>query len=423
MNAVMPTAVARRRLFYATILASCVLLVLFGFYWRVPVEALTTFGLSQNNDIANWLLPTRPTLLICALGLSILLGLLFAPFAQRWLLPLLAVGLLGFMFAFLVWATAGKSLNLIGLLATTLVKAVPLTLGALAGIVCERAGVVNIAIEGLMLTAALVAAAVASLTKGWGGALLGIPLNLWVGLLSAILTGVALASVHALLSVRYKIDQIISGTVINIFAVGITSYLSSKFLQVHQELNSPGVFPTQPLPLLAQIPIIGPLLFNHNLFIYLMFSGIVILQVGLFATRWGLRLRAVGEHPKAADTLGVPVSATRYQAVLLSGLLAGIAGAYFTLGSVGRFDEMMTAGRCFISLAAMIFGNWLPWGAFVASLLFGFTDSLASKLAILKLPIPSEFLLMAPYLASIVVLAGLVGRSHAPAAVGKPYDK
>jgi simple sugar transport system permease protein len=228
---------------------------------------------------------------------------------------------------------------------------------------------------------------------------------------------------HAVLSIKYKADQVISGTMINILATGLTSFFSAKFLQKYQYLNDPGRFPTWDIPGLSKIPFFGPILFSNNMFVYAMFVFIVVLTVALFYTRWGLRLRAVGEHPKAADTLGIDVYKTRYVAVVLGGMMAGFGGAYFTLGSVGRFDEVMTAGRGFISLAAMIFGNFVPGGAFAAGTLFGFADALASKLAILKVPIPSEFLLMAPYLVTMVVLAGVVGRTQAPAADGVPYDK
>jgi simple sugar transport system permease protein len=169
--------------------------------------------------------------------------------------------------------------------------------------------------------------------------------------------------------------------------------------------------------------VIGPILFSNNMFVYAMFFFLVLIHVGLFKTRWGLRLRSVGEHPKAADTLGINVFRTRYMAVILGSMMAGFAGAYFTLGSVGRFDEVMTAGRGFIALAAMIFGNWTPFGSFGAGLLFGFADSLASKLAILGVKIPSEFLLMTPYIATMIVLAGVVGRAQMPAADGTPYEK
>jgi simple sugar transport system permease protein len=317
-----------------------------------------------------------------------------------------------FIFGFLTWAAAGRSLNLAGLFNTTLSKAVPITLGALSGVLCERAGVVNIAIEGMMLSAAMVAALVGSVTE-----------SLWMGLLAGILTGALLGLVHAVLSIKYMTDQIISGTVINIFAGGITSFVSAKFLQPIQSLNDPGIFKPFEIPLLSKIPILGPILFNNNLFVYAMFAFLIILHVALFYTRWGLRLRSVGEHPKAADTLGINVFRTRYMAVLLGGMVAGFAGAFFTIGSVGRFDEFMTAGRGFIGLAAMIFGNWTPFGSFGAGLLFGFADSLASKLAILGVQIPSQFLLMAPYIATMIVLAGVVGRGQMPAADGQAYVK
>jgi simple sugar transport system permease protein len=239
----------------------------------------------------------------------------------------------------------------------------------------------------------------------------------------AVLTGAGLAAIHAVLSIRYKTNQIISGTVINIFSTGITSYISAKFLQRYQELNSSGTFQPWAVPGLSDIPFLGPILFDQNLFFYALFLFLLTLHFALFFTRWGLRMRAVGEHPKAADTLGINVFRTRYMAVILGGMMAGFGGAYFTLGSVGRFDEVMTAGRGFIGLAAMIFGNWTPFGAYGAGLLFGFADSLASKLAILGVPIPSQFMLMAPYAATMIVLAGVVGRGQMPAADGEPYEK
>ena len=325
----------------------------------------------------------------------------------------LAFGLVGgmFVFAFLSWAASGGMLNLAGMLRIMVVRSVPLTLGALSGILCERAGVFNIAIEGMMLTAAMM------------GTIVGSVSNLWIGLLGAILAGGLLGLIHAILSIKYRTDQIISGTVINIFAVGITSFISGKFMQPMPQFNDPGIFVPYEIPLLSQIPVLGPVLFRQNIFVYGMFFFVVFLTFMLFQTRWGLRLRAVGEHPKAADTLGVNVIRTRYMAVILGGMMAGFAGAYFTLGSVGKFDQVMTAGRGFIALAAMIFGNYMPFGAMIAGLLFGFSDSLAASLAVLRVKIPSEFLLMTPYLITMLVLAGVVGRAQIPAAGGKPYDK
>ncbi len=383
----------------------------------MQVELKTTFVMTPGGyatTLPDVILPTAATLNTLAL-ICILVALLqFAlPGGFRKQTNLVLGGVSGlFIFAFLTWAAADKSLNLGGLLNTTLSKAVPLTLGALSGVLCERSGVVNIAIEGMMLMGAMVGALVGSVTG-----------NLWIGLLAAVASGALLGLVHAILSVTYKTDQIISGTVINIFSTGMTSFISAKFMQHYQELNNPGIFKAFEIPLLARIPFIGPILFNNNMFVYAMFIFLFVIQFGLFYTRWGLRLRSVGEHPRAADTLGINVFRTRYMAVLLGSMMAGFAGGYFTLGSVGRFDEVMTAGRGFISLAAMIFGNWTPVGAFGAGLLFGFADSLASKLAILGIRIPSQFLLMAPYIATMIVLAGVVGRGQMPAADGQPYEK
>ena len=244
-----------------------------------------------------------------------------------------------------------------------------------------------------------------------------------VGSYAGILAGAVLSAVHAVLSIKYKINQIISGTVINIFAAGFTSYISAKFLQRYQDLNSSGVFQPFEIPFLSDIPFIGPILFRNTIFVYSMFLLLIIMQIAYFYTRWGLRMRAVGEHPKAADTLGMNVIRTRYIAVILGGCVAGLAGSYFTIGNVGRFDEMMTAGRGFIGLAAMIFGNWMPFGSFGAGLLFGFADSLQTRLSILNVNIPSEFLLMAPYILTMIILAGVVGKGQMPAADGTPYEK
>jgi ABC-type uncharacterized transport system permease subunit len=375
----------------------------------------TTFDLVPGgieSNVPDWKLPTLATLNTLAIFSAFAGGAqLVRGFGRRTNLILALVSGF-FIFGFLTWAAAGRSLNLAGLLNTSLSKAVPITLGALSGVLCERAGVVNIAIEGMMLAAAMVASLVGSITG-----------SLWVGLIAGVLTGALLGLVHAVLSIKYLTDQIISGTVINIFAGGITAFVSAKFLQPIQALNDPGIFKPFEIPLLGKIPVLGPILFDNNLFIYAMFLFLILLHVALFSTRWGLRMRSVGEHPKAADTLGINVFRTRYMAVLLGGMMAGFAGAYFTVGSVGRFDEYMTAGRGFIGLAAMIFGNWTPFGSFGAGLLFGFADSLASKLAILGVRIPSEFMLMAPYIATMIVLAGVVGRGQMPAADGQPYVK
>ncbi|HQJ11667.1 MAG TPA: ABC transporter permease, partial [Anaerolineae bacterium] len=308
-----------------------------------------------------------------------------------------------FVLAFLSWAASDKSMNLTGMLQSTLLRAIPIILAALSGVMCEKSGVVNIGIEGMMLSGAFLAALLGSLTG-----------SQWGGLLAALFGGGLMAALLAVLAIKYKVSQVVAGTAINILATGITSYFSSRYLQTNAALNSPPTFKPIAIPLLSKIPIIGPTLFNHTLVVYLTLILVVVIHVMLNYTRWGLRVRAVGEHPRAADTLGINVFKTRYINVILGGMVAGLGGAYLVLSSVARFDELMTAGKGFIGLAAMIFGNWTPFGALGASLIFGFADSLQTKLAILSVPIPSQFLLMAPYLVTMIVLAGVVGQSRAP---------
>lgn len=392
-------------------------LAMLGLFARITApDELTRFVMTpggiKRGVMGVWILPSFTTMV--ALGSAAILAGLYQLLRgfKRYTNLVLGVVVAAFVFSFLVWAAAGGSLNLAGMLGSAVLLAVPITLGAFSGILSERAGVVNIAIEGMMLMGAMVGALVGSITD-----------SLWLGVLAAVLSGLLLALVHGVLSIKYKINQIISGTVINIFATGFTSYISAKFLQVYQDLNSAPIFPRWPVPVLADIPLIGPMFFNTNFFVYAMFILMIILQVALFYTRWGLRLRSVGEHPKAADTLGINVFRTRYMAVMLSGMMAGLGGAYFTLGSVGRFDEMMTAGRGFIGLAAMIFGNYTPIGAFGSGVLFGMADAIASKLSILGSTIPPQFMSMAPYITTMIVLAGVIGRSQAPAADGVAYEK
>jgi general nucleoside transport system permease protein len=404
----------RQRVMGVLFLVLALAIVVF-FATDVEGDEITRFGLSRGGAVTQVTpldIPSQSTLYLLAVLSAVFGGIQLSRGFKQYTNLVLALVVGFFIFGFLVWAAAGRSLNLTGLLVTTLNRAVPLTLGAMSGILCERAGIVNIAIEGMMLSAAFGATVAASISG-----------SLWVGVFAGMATGGVLGLLLGVLSIRYKTNQIIAGTVINILSIGMTSYLAARFLRTNPALNNPGIFRQFSIPILSDIPLIGPLLFENNMFVYAMFLILIALHVGLFYTRWGLRHRAVGEHPKAADTLGINVFRTRYFAVLLGGMMAGFAGSYFTLGSVGRFDEVMTAGRGFISLAAMIFGNWMPFGAFGAGLLFGFADSLASRLAILQVPIPSEFLLMAPYIATMIVLAGVVGKGHAPAAEGVPYEK
>jgi simple sugar transport system permease protein len=321
-----------------------------------------------------------------------------------------AMGL--FILAFLGWAAAGESLSMVGMLESTLFLAAPIAFGALSGVMCERVGVINIGIEGMLLTGAFT------------GAVVGSVVSPFFGLIGASLAGGILALALAVLAIKYRVDQIIAGVVINIFALGITSFLSAQVLVENaQELNNPGVMGPIKIPILGDIPVLGRIFFDQNIFIYALYLIVIGMTYGLFRTRWGLRSRSVGEHPKAADTLGINVFRTRYVNVFLGGLIAGFGGAFFTLGAVGAFNENMTAGRGFIGLAAMIFGRWHPVGALGAALVFGFADSLQFKLAVIGSGIPSEFLLMAPYVVTIIVVAGVVGKARPPTADGQPYIK
>jgi len=246
----------------------------------------------------------------------------------------------------------------------------------------------------------------------------------WVGLIAGVLVGGLMGAVLAVMAIRYRVDQIIVGVVLNLFATGITGFLTDRVLQPYQSrFNTPRIFQPIQIPVLSKIPVIGPVVFDNNVFIYFTLMAVVVVHVALFRTRWGLRVRAVGEHPRAADTVGINVLGTRYRNVILGGMMAGLGGAYFTLGSTGQFSKGMTAGLGFIALAAMIFGRWSPIGALAAALVFGLSDAVQNSLALLNVPIASEFLLMAPYIVTILVVAGLVGRARPPAVDGKPYIK
>ena len=377
-------------------------------------SGVATFRLSRPGDaieIGNLVVAASPYAFVVAAILAFLSARQLVRRDARPANVILGIGLILFVTAFLTWATAGKVFSLVGMLQATVVRALPIALGALAGVLCERVAVINIAIEGMLLAGACAGAVIGSLLGGW------------VGLAGGIATGGLLGLLLAMLTVTYRVDQIVAGIAINIFVVGLTSYLTSQILAVHRELNDAPIFRAIRIPLLSDIPVLGPIFFQHNLFVYGTVILVALSTYYLFHTRTGLRARAVGEHPRAADTLGLNVWRIRYINVTLAGMVAGFGGAWFTLGAVGRFDENMTGGRGFIGLAAMIFGRWHPVGALAAALVFGFADTLQQKMAIIQTPIPSEFLAMAPYLATIVVVAGLVGRARPPAADGKPYVK
>ncbi|MEV6372827.1 ABC transporter permease [Micromonospora sp. WP24] len=342
---------------------------------------------------------------------------LLAAVPKRWFLVVLGVGLVAFVLSFLCWqvsaAPAGQNfMPLVNIIRGTFILALPLIFGALAGVLCERSGVVNVAIEGQLLMGA------------FSGALFGsISGNVWVGLVAAAIGGAFISLLLAVFSIRYLVDQTVMGIVLNLLAVGVTGFLYERLMQTNAErYNSAPRFSNWEIPLLKDIPVLGPALFRSNIFLYLGLLLVLVIHIGLFRTRWGLRTRSVGEHPTAADTLGVRVLRVRYRNVLLAGVVAGIGGASYTL-ALYSFTKNMIGGKGFIALAALIFGRWNPTGALLAALFFGFADQLATYLGAINSVIPSQFLAMLPYLATILAVAGLVGRVRAPAADGKPYVK
>ena len=322
----------------------------------------------------------------------------------------LSIATAAFVVGFLTWAASGGSFSFTGMLQDTVARSVPITLGAIAGILCERSGIINISIEGQLLGAAFTGSVVGSL------------LGPWMGILASVATGVALSGILAVFAIRYRVDQVIVGFAVNFFALGLTSFLTSRVLTEYPEYNLLTPFKPWAIPLLSDIPVLGTVLFTQTLFVYASVIAVVIATWMMYRTRWGLRTRAIGEYPKAAGTLGVDVIRLRYRNVLIAGAVAGLGGAWWPVGTVGRFDQNITGGRGFIALAAVIFGRWHPVGAFSAALVFGFAEAIQLKMSNLNTGIPSEFLLMAPYLVTLIVVAGFVGRSRAPKAAGQPYD-
>ena len=319
----------------------------------------------------------------------------------------------GSILAFLCWTASGKYVPFTGILQGAIMFSVPLIFGSLSGLLCEKSGVINIAIEGQLLFAACVSAVVASISH-----------NVLVGLILAPIAGMLVSLLLAFFAIKYQVDQVILGFVLNVLVIGLTGYIYSKLLVPYGDVwNTGPTFERISIPLLAKLPIIGPVLFNQTIVVYLMYVIVGVIQFALFKTRWGLRTRAIGELPIAADSVGIDVNRLRYKNVLLAGLVAGIGGAYFTLGAVGSFTKEMTAGAGFIALACLIFGKWTPRGAVTAALFFGFTTSLQGNLSIIGVSIPSEFMLMVPYIATIIAVSGVIGRVRAPAADGIPYSR
>ena len=317
------------------------------------------------------------------------------------------------LFAFLGWLAAGDTVPLAFLLGNALILAIPIIFGGLSGVMSERVGVVNISIEAQLLAGAFVGAVVGTLTG-----------NLYVALVSAMIAGALLGMVLAVFAVKYLADQIIVGVVLNVLIIGITNFLYSQWLVTDSDsTNFPGTLDIFAIPFLSDIPVLGPVLFENRVTVFAAFIAVPLLWWVLFRSRLGLRARSVGEYPLAADTVGIDVGKTRFWWVTLGGLLAGLGGAALTIGNVGAFGKEMTAGQGFIALAVVILGRWHPVYMSAAALLFGFSIILRVWANQVSPGIPTDFILMVPYLVALIAVVGFVGKVRAPAADGQPYVK
>lgn len=383
-----------------------------------PDSGDTTFRLAVPSDFAQLPTVTVPSTLtawimvvVCALcaAWSIVL------YRRRrrtpmWLVIAYAVA---WMIGFLTWAATGGTVPVVGLLSGSLALAVPLVFGALGGVLGERSGVVNIAIDGQLLAGAFAAAMIGSAVD-----------STRAGLVAAMAAGALVALILGLFAISYFVDQIIVGVVLNVLVIGLTSFMFTQVLAPNAaSLNSPPRFERIAIPVLGDIPLIGPVFFRQTAIVYLLYVVVALVTWALYRTRWGLRVRAVGEHPTAADTVGIKVNRTRWRTILIAGAVAGMGGAFYTLVSVPQFNREMTGGAGYIALAAVIFGKWDPIRATLAALLFGFASNLQGVLSVIGSPVPSQFMLMLPYVVTIFAVAGLVGRSRPPAADGIPYRK
>ncbi|SEP94107.1 ABC transporter permease [Microlunatus flavus] len=361
-------------------------------------------------------LPGLPTVAVCAV-LCLLAAAAFLSGRVHGRLAALAATVAGLavVIGFLTWAAAGRDLPfpVSNQFAGTLSLATPLVFGALCGVMCERAGVVNVSIEGQFLAAAFAAAVVGSVTQ-----------SVTWAILAAVVAGVAMAALLAVFSINYLVNQVVLGVVLNLLAVGVTGFLFDQLVQpAASTYNNAPVLDSIPIPGLSSIPFFGRVLFDQNILAYIAIVAVVVVSVVLYRTTFGLRVRSVGEHPQAADTVGISVRGVRWSAVLFGGVLAGLGGSFFTLASTGQFTKEFTVGNGFIALAALIMGRWRPVLATVMCLFFGFVTQMASQLQTLSTPMPSQLLLVLPYIATIIAVAGLVGRVRPPAADGVPYEK
>lgn len=350
-------------------------------------------------------------------GLVALAAAAFAAWAasQRRKVPVWTLLLVGFAFivALVAWVGHGGSVPVVYLLTGAIALATPIIFGGLAGVIGERVGIVNIAIEGQLLAGALVAALVASTTGSYTAALI-----------AAMVAAGLIAMVLAAFSIVYLVDQVVVGVVLIGIVTALTNFIYSTALSPNATtLNNPGTLPRIRIPLLADIPVIGPVLFDHRITTYLMFVLVPLVWFVLFRSRWGLRIRALGEHPLAADTVGIKVNRWRFWTLTLAGTLAGLGGASLTIGAVGPFVREMSAGQGFIALAAVILGRWNPWGMAAAALLFGFSANFRIWVGQTGAGIPPDLIAMTPYVVTIIAVAIVAGRVIGPRAAGKPYVK
>jgi ABC-type uncharacterized transport system permease subunit len=400
---------------YAMGIASAFSIVVFAYLPKVSGDVTYSFVLDKEWVlIQQWVIDSRVGAYAFSVLSLVFTALAYYLFRQGKKHGVAIFGFsIGFFMAFLCWASAGDFVPFTGLLQGGLILAVPLIYGSLAGLVCERSGVINIAIEGQLLGSAFIAGITGSLLK-----------NAWYGLLIAPFAGALISLLLAVFAIKYRIDQVILGFVINVLIIGLTSFAAQRFLREDADKwnSSPILHPIN-IPILSKLPIIGPMFFSQTIIIYLLYVIIVVTQIALFKSKWGLRMRSVGELPVAAESVGIDVNKVRFRNVIIAGAIAGFGGAYFTVGSVGSFSREMTAGMGFIALAALIFGRWTPLGALSAALVFGFADQLRSVLSIAGTPIPSAFMMMVPYIATIIAVSGFVGRVRAPAADGIPYQR
>ena len=409
--------IQRRRLQGVSVISALSAISFLFFGILKPGKDVTTFGFVLNNEwviIKEWAISAQTGARIFSAISLVASAIAIVAFkrSSTIIIPT-SVATFGILMSFLTWIASGKFIPFTGLLQGALLLAVPLVFGSMSGLVCEKSGVINIAIEGQLLASAFVSGVVASLTHkaGWG-------------LIAAPVAGATISLLLAIFAIKFSVDQVILGFVINVLVIGLTDFLYKKILVPQQDTwNTAPTFERLAIPVLSKIPVLGPIFFTQTIVVYLMFIIVAAVSFALYKTKWGLRTRAIGEHPTAADTVGIDVNKLRFRNVIIAGLIAGVGGAYYTVGSIGAFGKEMTAGAGFIALAALIFGKYRPMGAVMAALLFGFADNLQSTLSIIGVSIPSEFMLMVPYIATIIAVTGLVGRVRAPAADGIPYQR